>query len=151
MLDFHLGIPGHTGILWIALLISGKLVVNRKATGLGMGFAAALWGIPMGMGHSPVYNVALYSLTGGAIDLLTTIPGMRIDHLFGAAICGALAHLTKLGFITAYAMSFGLYRNFLEVGLVISAGYHILFGALGGVLVVAIVAAMRLPRIRLPK
>ncbi|MCL5264666.1 MAG: hypothetical protein M1343_05660 [Chloroflexi bacterium] len=35
-LDFHLGIPGHTGILWIALLIGGKLVVRRGGSGLGV-------------------------------------------------------------------------------------------------------------------
>ena len=116
-----------------------------------MGIAAALWGVPMGMGHPLVYNVALYALVGGAADILGAIRVTHIDHPLGAAVCGALAHLNKLGFITAYAMSFGLYRNFWEVGLGVSAGYHILFGALGGVAAATIFGLIRLGTARKDK
>ena len=71
-------------------------------------------------------------LVGGALDFLVRIPGLRLDQPLGSLVCGGLAHLTKFAFITAYAMSFGLYRNFLEIGMFTTAGLYLFFGALGG-------------------
>lgn len=147
-LDLSLGIPGHTGILWMALLVGGKLIVRRDGAGLAMGVSAALWGIPLGLGNSPVYNLALYSLVGAVVDLATRMPGVRLAHPFWAAVAGALAHLTKLAFITAYAMSLGLYRHFWEIGLALSGGYHLLFGALGGLSAVVVFELVRRRNVR---
>lgn len=145
-MDLSLGIPGNTGILWLGLLVSGRLIVKRNGAALAMGASTALWGIPLGLDNSLTYNLAIYGLVGGALDLLVKIPAVHLDHPLGAALCGGLAHLTKLGFITAYAMSFGLYRNFLELGMFTSAGLHFVFGALGGL--AAVVAIKTVKRVR---
>lgn len=129
-LDFGVGIPGSAGLLWIGILVGGRLLVRRDGAGLAIGVTTALWAIPLGSDKAFGYNVVLFGLAGVSLDLLFRVPFLKVDHPLGAALCGAVAHMMKFGVIVYSGLTLGLYRHFLEVGLFTSAGNHILFGAI---------------------
>jgi hypothetical protein len=132
-LDFRLGIPGHAGVGWIACLVAGSSVVRRPGAAAAAGGLMAIWGVPIGLGHSLAYNVGLYGLAGALIDGIRLI-GVRVDRPVGAAVAGLAAHLAKFGYIIAAAWVSGIVRNFEVFGLLASLRNHVLFGVAGGVL-----------------
>ena len=67
-LDFHLGLPGHAGVGWIAVLTVGHLVNPRRGMVVAAGLSMAVWGVPIGLGHSFGYNAALYGSAAAALD-----------------------------------------------------------------------------------
>ncbi len=132
--DLHLGIPGHTGLLWIFLMVTGRAVAKRDGAGVVMGASAALWGAGIGLNHSLHYNLALYSLTGLGLDLAARAFRTDLRHPLLALAAGAMAHAVKFLFILGYAVGLGLPKNIFIIGVATSFGYHLLFGALGGLL-----------------
>jgi hypothetical protein len=132
--DLHMAIPGHTGILWMFLLVTGRAVVKRDGAGVMMGASAALWGEGLGLGHSLHYNLALYSATGLALDILVRTSHVDLAHPLAGLIGGITAHGAKFLFMLIYALGLELPKHFLVVGALTSFGSHLLFGALGGLL-----------------
>lgn len=130
----HLGIPGHTGLLWMFLMVTGRAVVRRDGAGVVMGASTALWGVAIGLNHSLHYNLALYSLTGLGLDLAVRAFRLELGHPLMALVAGAAAHLAKFLFILGYAVGLALPQQFLVVGVGRALGYHLLFGAAGGLL-----------------
>ena len=130
-LDFHLGIPGHAGVGWIAVLISGRLVNRRPGMAAVAGVSMGLWSVPVGLGHSLGYNVALYGLVAALLDL----PGLRRltgSRLFGAMTAGVLVHVAKFVFVLANVWLSGIVRNVELYGLSSALVNHVAFGAAGG-------------------
>ncbi len=141
-ISLPLGIPGHSGLLWVAVLVAGRAFVRKDGASTLMGISAALWVYPMAGLHLPdglasngiLYNIGLYGGTGLALDLLARLPKVNIRNPFGAIFCGAAAHMVKFGFIMVSAIASPLTRHFLIVGVLKSAGLHIMFGAGAGLL-----------------
>jgi hypothetical protein len=129
-----LGIPGSNGMLWVAPLVAGYAVVNKRGSGILMGGTMALWGVPFGIHHELIYNSCLYGITGLALDVAAALPFINIRHPFGAIFCGLIAHMAKFGFITEAAMFSGVAKNFVIIGLGKSAVLHITFGGVAGFL-----------------
>jgi hypothetical protein len=132
-LDWRLGIPGHAGVGWIATLIAGTLTIRRPGCGAAAGLAMALWGVPIGLGHSLAYNAGIYGLSGGIVDLSRAI-GVRIDRAFGAAVTGASVHVVKYGYVLAAAWATGIVRRVEVYGLLRALRNHVAFGVGGGLL-----------------
>ena len=130
--DLHIGVPGHTGLLWMLILVAGRARAGRDGSAALMGVATALWGIPLGLGHGLGYNLAMYGLVGAVLDVVARMPWVRLEHPVGGLVAGAVAHAAKFGFILAYALNAGIAKNFLALGLLTGFGSHLLFGALGG-------------------
>ena len=131
--DLHMGVPGHTGILWMFLLIYGRGLTDRRGTGILIGVSTAFWGEAVGLKHTLVYNLLLYTSVGTVIDVMATIPGLRLSHPLGGLVAGATSHAAKYGFIVVHAKALALPKKFLLVGLLKAFGYHLVFGAVGGV------------------
>ncbi len=130
-LDFHLGIPGHAGMGWIAVLISGRLANRRPGMAALAGVSMGLWSVPVGLGHSLGYNLALYGAVGSLLDL----PGVRrltASGLFGATTAGVLVHVAKFAFVLANVWFSGIVRNVELYGLSAALVNHVVFGAAGG-------------------
>lgn len=130
-LDFHLGIPGHAGVGWIASLLAGTVTIRRPGAGAAAGVAMAAWGVPVGLGHSLAYNAGIYGLSGGVIDVTRAI-GVRIHRPIGAIVAGASAHVAKYGYVLAVAWASGIVRRVEVYGLLAALRNHIGFGAVGG-------------------
>ena len=91
----------------------------------------AVWGVPIGLGHSLAYNAGLYGLAGALIDGIRAI-GVRLDRPVGAMVAGIGAHVAKFGFILGAAWAGGIIRRFEVFGLLGSLRNHLVFGAAGG-------------------
>jgi len=141
-ISLPLGIPGHSAVLWLGVLVAGRTLVNKNGAATLMGASMALWVIPMSGWRMPdgfatngiFYNMGLYGLTGLALDLSARIPRMNIRHWFGALLCGMLAHMAKFGFIMLTTYFNPITRHFVLFGVLKSFGLHVLFGALAGLL-----------------
>ena len=132
-LDFSLGIPGHAGVGWIAVLISGRLVNGRPGMATVAGLSRGLWGVPVGLDHSVAYNVTLYGMAGALLDsgMLLKLP---LHRVWGAMLAGTIVHLAKFGYIFANAWMADIIRRVEIYGFLRSLGNHIVFGAAGGLL-----------------
>jgi len=127
-----MGIPGSSGILWLTPMVLGYVLIPKRGAGVLMGATMALWGVPMGIHNDLVYNLGLYGATGLALDITAALPRVNIRNLFGALFCGVFAHMVKFGFIVDAALTSGVTRNFLILGLAKSALLHVAFGAGAG-------------------
>ncbi len=141
-ISIPLGIPGHSAVLWLGVLVAGRTLVNRSGAGFLMGASIALWVVPMSGWRMPdglatngiIYNFGLYGGTGLALDLAARIPKMNIRHPLGALACGVLALSAKFGFTMLTTYLNPVVRNFVLLGVAKSFGLHILFGAMAGLL-----------------
>ena len=130
-LDFHLGIPGHAGVGWIAVLIFGRLVNRRPGMATVAGVAMGLWSVPVGLGHSLGHNLALYASVAALLD----VPGLRRltgSRFVGAMTAGVLVHVAKFFFVLANVLLSGTVRNVEVYGLSSALVNHVAFGAAGG-------------------
>jgi len=132
-LDFHLGVPGHAGVGWVAVLVSGRLLNRRTGMATVAGLAMGLWGGPVGLGHSIGHNVLLYGLAGSLLDS-DTLVRLPMRRVWGAAVAGIVVHLAKFGFVFANAWISGILRRVEVFGFLRAFANHLVFGAAGGVL-----------------
>lgn len=133
-LDLSLGIPGHTGFLWMFFMVVGVGMVQRKGAGLLIGASAAVWGEVFGLPRSFGYNMVMYSLAGLTIDMTLTLLHLRAATPLGGMVAGTAGHIAKYVFHTGYSMKWAIASNALTLGIATSLGFHILFGAAGGLL-----------------
>jgi hypothetical protein len=127
-----MGIPGSSAIYWLMPMVIGKIAVRQHGSGVLMGATIALTTIPIGLNHTSFYNFGLYGATGLALDVISALPKINIKNPLGALFCGMMAHLVKFGFILGIALSSSVTKHFLVVGILESAGLHLLFGAAAG-------------------
>ncbi len=132
-LDFHLGIPGHAGVGWIAVLVSGRLVNGRAGTATLAGVSMGFWGVPVGLGHTLAYNSVLYGMAGALLDT-NALLRLPLHRAWGALAAGVVVHVAKFGFIFANAALSGTLRRVEVYGFSRALANHVLFGALGGLL-----------------
>lgn len=129
--DFSLGIPGHAGVGWIGVLIAGRLGNPRFGMATIAGLSMGVWGIPVGLNHSLVYNGVLYGAAGVLLDSSVMLR-LPLRRFWGAAIAGVIVHVVKFGYIFANAWIADMIRNVEVYGLLRSLANHVVFGALGG-------------------
>ena len=129
--DFQLGIPGHSGVGWVAVMVAGS-AMGRPGVGVVAGLSVGLWGVPVGLGHSMGYNALLYATAGAAVDVVRWLRMVRLSNPLGAAFAGFAIHMAKFGYIVTYAGAIGMVKNFHLLGLAPSAFNHALFGVAGG-------------------
>lgn len=139
-LDFHLGIPGHTGFLWLFFLVLGRGLVRRNGSGLFVGASAGVWGTAMGWEKDGLLSVLLIDLlVAGAVDVgARLLDGgharsmTRLAHPLGGLAVGGLAHGVKYAVRLGWTSATGTGIRFALFGALPALGSHILFGALGG-------------------
>lgn len=132
-LDFSLGIPGHAGVGWIAVLVAGRLGNPRAGMATVAGLSMAAWGIPVGLNHSLAYNSVLYGMAGAILDSGAMLR-LPLHRWWGATVAGVLVHVAKFGYIFANAWMADMIRNVEVFGLMRSLVNHVAFGAAGGLL-----------------
>ncbi len=133
-LDSSLGLPGHHGIEWMALLILGRASSRFRGAGTLTSVSASLVStLPILHGNNPV-TWLFYLLPGPVMDFAFRYLPRYANKLWFLVLLGGLAHITKpigqlvINLITGWP--FGSFRY----GVLYPFASHLLFGMIGGLL-----------------
>jgi len=130
-----LGLPGHHGIEWMALLIMGRSFSRFRGAGTLASLGAA------GMSMLPLWGAVndpfiwlIYLLPGPVMDIAFRYLPRYAGTFWFLSILGGLAHITKpvarLVITVLSGWSFGSFR----FGVVYPITSHFLYGMIGGLL-----------------
>ncbi len=133
-LDNGLGLPGHHGLEWMALMIIGRASSKYRGAGtltsIGASFASTL---PLLRGDNP-FTWLFYLLPGPVMDLAFRYLPRYANKLWFMILIAGLAHATKpVGQLTINLLigwPFGSFRY----GVLYPFASHLLFGMIGGLL-----------------
>lgn len=141
--DTSLGLPGHHGMEWMALMILGRASSRFRGAGTLTSVGASLASmVPFLQGGNP-YGWLFYLLPGLVMDFaFRYLPGLT-NKLWFLVLLGGLAHATKpvgqfiINLITGWP--FGSFRN----GVLYPFATHLLFGMIGGLVGALIVLGIQ--------
>ncbi len=141
--DLSLGMPGHHGIEWMALMIIGRASSRFRGAGsltsIGASFASTL---PFLQGENP-FTWLFYLLPGPVMDIAYRYLPRYANKLWFMMVLGGLAHATKpvsqltMNLITGWP--FGSFRY----GVAFPFVSHFFFGMIGGLLGALIVLGIQ--------
>ncbi len=145
VLDRDLGLPGHHGLEWMALLVAARQTSRFRwaATVASVG-AAAVSPLPL-MGFGDPFIALVFLLPGPIIDVSYRLAGNLQDKLWFLALLGGLAHASKPVVRLAISTILGWPYGSLLYGFGYPLVSHIFWGVLGASIGVA---AIRLARRR---
>ena len=143
---FHIGIPGHAGIGWIAALVGGSTLTRRPGLATVAGVSAGMWGVPLGVGQGALLSMVMLGSAGAVLDVLRTLR-FPIHLAPGAALAGAAVHFVKFAVLFGNALLAGMVRHVEAYGFIASLRNHVLFGLLGGLLAWAVGRGFRAARV----
>jgi hypothetical protein len=143
----HLSIkaPGHSGLVWMALLVTARLLVPCTAAATAVGALSGLIGVLVGVGDKgALVTFCSYLAPGLAVDVVAAgaPPG-----LLRCAFAGLAANVCKLAVKAVLESWIGARTGFLAVGLGHSLLGHALFGIGGGLLGYAMPRALARTRV----
>ena len=141
--DMSLGLPGHHGMEWMALMILGRASSRFRGAGTLTSIGASLAStMPLLHSDNP-YTWLFYMLPGPVMDLaFRYLPGLT-NKVWFLVLLGGLAHATKpvgqliINLITGWP--FGSFRN----GFLYPFATHLLFGMIGGLVGALIVLGIQ--------
>ena len=127
-------VPGHNGLLWIALLMVGRLVSRRRwAASISSTSAAAISLLPV-MGFKDPLDTITLLIPGIVIDLGFMVSPRIVVSLLALALVGAFAHATKPIAKLLVSVGTGFPYPSLIAGILYPLSLHALFGAAGAIL-----------------
>jgi len=132
VLRVPINVPGHSGILWVALFVICRGIIDKRGTGILLGFVTGLLAQFAGFGHQGPFEWTKWLAAGVVLEALTlVIPGDLRD--WGkAAVVGAALHLGKLAALTLAGLILRVPIALLLLSLGWSATTHVIFGVIGG-------------------
>jgi len=141
--DLSLGLPGHHGIEWMALMILGRASSRFRGagtlTGIGASFASTT---PLLHGENP-FTWLFYLLPGPVMDFAFHYLPRFANKFWFLVLLSGLAHATKpIGQLTINLITgwpFGSFR----FGVLYPFASHLLFGMIGGLLGALIVLGVQ--------
>lgn len=141
--DLSLGLPGHHGIEWMAIMILGRASSRFRGAGtltsLGASFASTL---PFLHGDNP-FTWIYYLLPGPVMDLAFRYLPRYASKLWFMVLLGGFAHVTKpIGQLTVNLLT-GWPIGSFRFGVVYPFTSHILYGMIGGLLGALILYGIR--------
>ena len=134
VLRMPLHVPGHSGVLWVALFVIGRGLVDKRGAGVLLGLVAGVLAQFMGFGDVGPLEWTKWLAAGIALEVLTTILPGDLRSFPKAVVVGAALHLGKLAALTLAGVILQVPFALLFLGLGYSATTHLAFGALGGFL-----------------
>lgn len=127
-------VPGHSGLLWISLLVVGRGLVDKPGAGLVLGGVAGAVATFLGTGRAGPFEWTKYLAAGVLLEIMVLVLPGPLTALWKAALVGAVAHLGKLAAMLLVSLALQLPAGFIVLGLGVSTMTHVVFGALGGVI-----------------
>ncbi|HXQ23994.1 MAG TPA: ECF transporter S component [Candidatus Acidoferrales bacterium] len=135
--------PGHSGVVWMALLITASAVVPKRGAATVVASLSAFIAVLLGIGDKGALDTALsYTAAGVGVDAVLIV----LRRAGGPAVCavaGAAGNLAKLAVKTLLDLWIGIPAGFVVAGRLIPALTHAIFGLVGGYLGFLVVAALR--------
>jgi len=133
-IDLSLGLPGHHGIEWMAIMLIGRASSKFRGAGtltsIGASFASVL---PFLHGENP-FTWIYYLLPGPVMDLAFRYLPRYANKLWFMVLLGGFAHVTKpIGQLTMNLLT-GWPVGSFRFGVVYPFASHLLFGMIGGLL-----------------
>ena len=134
LLRIPLHVPGHSGVLWVALFVICRGLVDKRGSGVLLGVVTGVLAQFMGFGDVGPLEWTKWVAAGLILEALTfLIPG-DLRSFPKAIVVGAGLHLGKLAALTLAGVILQVPFALLFLGLGYSATMHAVFGALGGFL-----------------
>ncbi|MDY0340048.1 MAG: cobalt ABC transporter permease [Coriobacteriia bacterium] len=143
-------VPGHSGIMWMAILLVGRGVVRKPWAGTMLGLVSGILAVAVVGGREGLLLWMKYLAPGAIMDLAALLSGERLSHPIVGILSGAVANAAKLVTSLIVSLALGIPTGYLALGLGLSATTHIVFGALGGWLGTLVLEALRRARAPLP-
>ncbi|MGD8243633.1 MAG: ECF transporter S component [Anaerolineae bacterium] len=135
--------PGHSGIFWMAIVIVAAGVVPKPGAASIVGLTSGILAGFLGMGDFGALNTFLsYTVVGVGTDLALLLLQYP-ESLVSAPLAASLGHTGKLVVKWALSAIMGAPAGFVALGLARALLGYIVFGALGGLLGVLTLKALR--------
>jgi hypothetical protein len=142
-LRFPIRMPGHSGIVWMALLVIARGIVPKHGAGSCTGVLSGVLAALMGMGDKGALDTLLsYAAAGVGVDVVGALGG-ALQRPALCAAAGAVGNLAKLGVKVLLELWIGIPAGFVVLGRVYPAVTYVVFGAAGGYLGYLVLAALR--------
>jgi len=138
-----LKMPGHSGLVWMALLVTAGAIVAKPGSvaivGVFSGGIAAL----TGMGDKGALNTMLsYTAAGVGVEVVRLAAG-SLTRPLPCAAAGLVGNITKLGVKTVLDLWIGIPAGFVVLGRMYPLLTYTLFGVVGGYLGFLVVDGLR--------
>lgn len=138
-----LHVPGHSGVVIVALFVVGAGLIGRRGAATLIGLVAGVLAVVFGLGQVPLITWIRYLAMGLTVDgLLLLMPG-ALERRAMLLIGGAFVNLAKLCSAVVVGLVLELPLGFLAWGLGYAATTHAVFGAIGGLLGFYLVRELR--------
>ena len=134
VLRIPIHVPGHSGVLWVALFVICRGLVDKRGAGILLGGVAGVLAQFMGFGDVGPLEWTKWLTAGIVLEVLTLVIPGDLRSFPKAIVVGAALHLGKLAALTLAGVILQVPFALLFLGLGYSATTHVLFGALGGFL-----------------
>ncbi len=133
-LRLPLQMPGHSGIFWMAIIVVGAGIVNKRGAASLIGLTSGILAAFLGMGDFGAINTFLsYTAVGVGTDLaMLLLP--NLEQPIPATIAAAMGHMGKFLVKWVFGLITGAPVGFLALGLLWAMVGYIVFGGLGGLL-----------------
>lgn len=143
VLHFPIGIPGHSSVFWMAIVVVALGIVPKLGAGSIVGLISAVLAAFLGLGdRGPVYTFVSYLVLGIFSDLAAAFMG-GVEAWLPAALVGAVGSVSKMIAKAIMGSLVGVPAGFLAFGLFLSFASNVLSGAIGGLLGYLVLRALR--------
>ncbi len=133
--------PGHSGVVWMALLVVARGVVPKLGAASSVGVFSGLLAAFVGVGDKGGLDTLLsYTAAGAGVD---AVSGLAPRGALTCAVAGLVGNLAKLGVKVLLELWIGIPTGFLVLGRTYPALTHTVFGLAGGYLGALVIAALR--------
>lgn len=135
--------PGHSGLVWMALLVVARTVVARPGAAAAAGLLSGAVAVFLGVGDKGALDTFLsYAAAGLGVEAVLALAGAS-PPAWACAAAGLAGNLAKLGVKIALEVWVGIPTGFVLVGRLWPTATHVVFGLLGGLLGFLVVRALR--------
>jgi hypothetical protein len=133
--DFHLKLPGHYGLVWMAgvMLTRHWSPARWAATGTVLGYIGGTALLTHGI-HGGLMQTPVYALSTLVIDVAWMLGAQGLRRLALVALLGGVAFMLKPIAVYALADGFHVQLGTLRFGALFPLITHFCFGAVGAVI-----------------
>lgn len=129
--DFSLGLPGHTGVQWLALLLIGRSTSNYRWAASVSGVGSAVVSLMPFWGFGDPLKWLSFLLVAIALDVMFNLFTRWQHAVLFLTVIGGLAHAVKPLSRALISPITGLHYTSLLTGVVYPTATHLLFGLIG--------------------
>jgi hypothetical protein len=141
-LRFPIKVPGHSGALCMAVLVTARAVVPRRLAATTVGLLSGLLAAFAGLGdRGSLVTIGSYMAGGVGVDLVALASGF--PTLLTCTLAGLIGNLMRLGLKSLVEIWIGIPMGFVVLGRAYATLMHVVFGLAGGALGYLVIRALR--------